>query len=229
MKLDQLTGIILAALIHAGVAFSQQIFPELAAPPKAQTVEEIPTIALKPLPQVEPDPLPPDENITPLETNEAPQPADIAPPAQPDVPAPVITNPAFVQQLQPPPPDLSAASAAITLPKANFAAQSSSALKNLINFKDLDQKPVPTFQARPAYPYEMRRAHVNGKVLVGFIVDVEGNVRDPYIINSTNPAFDAEALRAASRWKFRPGKKNGQVVNTRNVQLPFVFNLSDNS
>ncbi|MET0263321.1 MAG: energy transducer TonB, partial [Rariglobus sp.] len=81
---------------------------------------------------------------------------------------------------------------------------------------------------RPIYPSEMSRAGINGEVVVGFIVDSEGNVRNAYIVSSTHREFEAEALRAVARWKFKPGRKNGAYVNTGNVRLPFVFNISGN-
>jgi protein TonB len=48
------------------------------------------------------------------------------------------------------------------------------------------------------------------------------------VISSTHREFEAEALRAVARWKFKPGRKNGANVSTSNVRLPFVFNISGN-
>jgi RNA polymerase sigma factor (sigma-70 family) len=43
---------------------------------------------------------------------------------------------------------------------------------------NLDSLPAPRIQARPMYPYNLRRLGFSGEVLVDFIVDREGNVRD---------------------------------------------------
>ncbi len=43
---------------------------------------------------------------------------------------------------------------------------------------NLDSLPAPRLQARPIYPYNLRRLGFGGEVLVEFIVDREGNVRD---------------------------------------------------
>ncbi|MDR3229297.1 MAG: TonB family protein [Puniceicoccales bacterium] len=226
-SLDIFAGVLVAALAHGGAVFSEQLFPSLfaatAAP--AATDDDIPTIALKAVTPPEPEPPDADDTVVPLETTEAP-PAELAPPMQADTPAPVI-NPPFEQKLQPPPPTAGIATAAIAIPRGNFAA-AGVALKNVFDINSLDQKPVPTFRATPVYPYEMRRSRINGRVLVGFIVDSDGNVRDTHIISSTNSGFDAEAIRAVARWKFRPGKKGGKAVHTRNVQVPFNFTIPDN-
>ena len=33
-----------------------------------------------------------------------------------------------------------------------------------------------------------------------------------------------EAVRAVSKWKFKPGRRGGKAVNTR-MSVPIVFNL----
>jgi protein TonB len=69
----------------------------------------------------------------------------------------------------------------------------------------------------------MRRNGIPGEVNVGFIVDVNGDVRDAYVINSTHREFEVPAVQAVSKWKFRPGRKNAHPVNTR-MSVPIVFN-----
>ncbi|OAM91415.1 TonB family protein [Termitidicoccus mucosus] len=225
MHRDQLLGILIALLIHAGFAFGHYLIPG-GSGRKSADAEDVPTIAITPMPILAPEPPDPSEADALAEA----EPADLSdlapPPMQADTPA-VVAPSAFQQKLQPPPPpNLGGPAGAITIPKGNFGAAAGTGLKGLFDLAALDQKPVPRFIAKPTYPYEMRRARVNGEVVIGLIVDAEGNVINPYIISSTNPAFEAEALRAILRWKFRPGKKSGVSVSTRNVQVPLVFNLA---
>jgi protein TonB len=100
-------------------------------------------------------------------------------------------------------------------------------LANLFNLADLDQPPLPTVRVSPVYPYEMRRAGVSGEVLVGFIVDSTGQVRDVHAVRSSRREFADEAVRAVLQWKFSPGRRSGVPVNTR-MQVPLVFNLQAN-
>jgi len=100
-------------------------------------------------------------------------------------------------------------------------------LANLFNLADLDQAPSPTVRVAPVYPYEMRRAGMSGEVLVGFIVDSTGQVRDVHAVRSSRREFADEAVRAVLQWKFSPGRRSGVPVNTR-MQVPLVFNLQAN-
>ncbi len=64
---------------------------------------------------------------------------------------------------------------------ANRAPVSTAASQPLagpvLDVRNLDAMPSPRFQARPVYPFAMRRAGLSGEVLVDFIVDSEGVVR----------------------------------------------------
>jgi protein TonB len=226
MRLDLFIGILLAAGIHVFVAFADQIFP---APTNtfAPVAEETPTIALNPLPQIEPEPPEQDDTAPPPEEAPDVAPPEIAPPMQTDVPAPVV-NTAFQQTIQPPPPpNLGGPSTVIAIPKGNFSGKAVD-LRNVFDLNQLDQKPSPTFDPKPNYPYEMRRSRISGRVTVGFMIDSEGNPVNPYIVSSSNSGFDSEALRTVHRTKFRPGRKGGKAVTTRKVVRDIIFSLPPN-
>lgn len=85
-------------------------------------------------------------------------------------------------------------------------------------------QPKATLQIRPSYPLGLRASGVRGEVMVGFIVDIEGRVRDAYVVRSLNPSFDEPALTAVRQWRFSPGTVEGRFVNTR-MQVPIVFTI----
>lgn len=75
-----------------------------------------------------------------------------------------------------------------------------------------------------AYPKTAQEAGIGGRVLVAFVIDREGNVVEPAIAQSIDPALDAEALRvvkAMPRWT--PGKQDGKTVRVK-FTLPIQFN-----
>lgn len=77
------------------------------------------------------------------------------------------------------------------------------------------------------YPSKAVEDNIQGKVLVRFIVDKNGNVSTPEITNSVHPLLDAEAMRVVNLLKgFSPGQKNGHTVNTW-YTVPINFKLQD--
>jgi RNA polymerase sigma factor (sigma-70 family) len=90
----------------------------------------------------------------------------------------------------------------------------------------LDQQPVPRFQARPRYPADMREAGISGEAVVDFIVDKNGDVQRAHAVRSSRREFEAAAVEAVSKWKFKPGRVSQRNVNTH-MQVPIVFSLSE--
>jgi TonB family protein len=81
-----------------------------------------------------------------------------------------------------------------------------------------DTKPKPIQMDPPRYPEGMSRAGLIGAVAVEFIIDREGRVVNPVIVESNNPWFERPALDAVLRWKFHPGLMDGRPVATRVTQ-----------
>jgi periplasmic protein TonB len=217
MSRNLILSVLVSILLHGGVAFSDKFFKKkLVETPK---IAERPTIVLDQLPPPEPEEL----EITESTGDEAPTDvADLAPPMQTDVPSAVIDSP-FVQQIQaPPPPGLNRPTGIVIPTNTRPATGAGVKMANLFNLADLDNPPESRVRTKPIYPMEMRRTGLKGEVIVGFIVDVNGNVRDPYIIRSSNPGFEQAALDVVVKWRFKPGRKGGAAVNTK-VSQPLVF------
>jgi protein TonB len=74
----------------------------------------------------------------------------------------------------------------------------------------------------PDYPEDLRRAGIEGPVVVRFTVEPDGSVSDPAVQGSPPPRLAALALDAIRQWKFAPAMKNGVPIRAR-VQQPFLF------
>ena len=100
-------------------------------------------------------------------------------------------------------------------------------------FVDVEQ--MPMFPGGPAamkefivkntrYTAEMKKKGINGRVVVGFIVNEDGYISDTHVVKGIEPLFDQEALRVVRlmpRWV--PGQQNGKKVKVRyNVPLKFM-------
>lgn len=216
MSKDLIIGLLVSVALHTTFLYA---FNHKAAPKAKSEVAEEEIIQME-MPDLEPEP---DEAVEEL-TEEAP-PNQLAPPSLVDVPSVNVTT--FTQPLTPPPPPgLTAAKGAITIPVNKPGSQFGSGMKDLFDVKNLDQPPVLRVPVNPNYPFEMRRAGISGEVIVEFIVDSSGNVVAMQVIRSSQREFEQPALQAVQKWKFRPGRKGGRNVNTR-VQQAITFNLND--
>lgn len=81
-------------------------------------------------------------------------------------------------------------------------------------------------QSRIEYPEAARRAGIEGRVYVQFIVNEQGEVEDPQVIRGIGGGADEEALRAVREAEFRPGLQRGRPVRVQ-YSLPIVFQLSN--
>lgn len=76
------------------------------------------------------------------------------------------------------------------------------------------------------YPEMARRAGIEGRVYVQFIVNERGDVEDPRVIRGIGGGADEEALRAVRQAKFKPGMQRGRPVRVQ-YSLPIVFQLQN--
>lgn len=75
------------------------------------------------------------------------------------------------------------------------------------------------------YPEIARRAQVEGKVVLSFVVDKNGDVKDVQVAKGIGAGCDEEAMRVLKNMpRWTPGKQNGKTVLTR-ILMPVVFKL----
>lgn len=81
-----------------------------------------------------------------------------------------------------------------------------------------------SIQQKIRYPDIAKKAGVEGRVFVQFVVDEEGNVLEPEVTRGIGAGCDEEALRAVRQAKFKPGKQRGKPVRVK-MSLPITFRL----
>jgi periplasmic protein TonB len=109
----------------------------------------------------------------------------------------------------------------------------------------VEQKPVLFVEEMPAfpggdaellkfisgnikYPEEAINNRVEGKVVVRFVVSVDGTVTSLEILKSVDPLLDKEAMRVVALLpKWKPGKQNGQAVPVW-FFVPVTFQIKNN-
>ena len=80
------------------------------------------------------------------------------------------------------------------------------------------------------YPAEARDKHVQGRVILTFIVEKDGSISNVRVARPVDPSLNAEAIRVVqSMPKWEPAKQRGQAVRVR-YTVPIQFRLQgDNS
>lgn len=217
MNKDLIIGILVSLALHATFLGA---FNRKPAPP-AKVVQEEEAVVQFEMPPIEDEPEEKVEDLTEEVVENI-----MAPPSLVDLPS-VVTVDSFTQPIQPPPPPgFTAAKGAITIPVTKPGANFGKGISNLFNIGDLDQQPVARVRQAPTYPYDMRRAGINGTVVVEFIINTDGDVIQTQIVRSSHREFEMPALQAVQKWKFKPGRKGGRVVNVRASQL-LEFNATE--
>ena len=100
--------------------------------------------------------------------------------------------------------------------------------------KSIDQMPeliggISALASNMKYPEIARKDQIEGRVIVRFIVDKEGNVRDASITKGIGGGCDEEAIRVITEHAtFKPGIHQGEAVPVE-MQMPVVFKLGPDS
>ena len=75
------------------------------------------------------------------------------------------------------------------------------------------------------YPEDAEKQGIEGKVIVSFVVDTDGTIKDAEVVQKVYPSLDAEAVRVImSMPKWKPATKQGVPVRVR-YKLPISFAL----
>jgi protein TonB len=214
MRNDIYVGVLVSVALHCGLAFINRSSIPVTVP---TTIEEkVIRLVQRPEEFEEPPSEVSDEKPAPQET--------VARPTLEDFPSAVKIDD-FTVPVQPPMPETAKIDRGlITIPPGNSGVHGAGS--KIFNLADLERAPLARFQAAPEYPFEMKRNGVAGDVLVEFIVDANGAVRDAHAVRSSQREFEASAVRAVSKWTFRPGQKGGRNVATR-MQVPIIFSLNE--
>jgi protein TonB len=222
-RLLLVTAILLSGSIHAGIIFGLGRHPRKNAVPRKEENLIALTITIPQLKELDdPEPVPQDESRKEDLSVAVPMQADL-----PTVPRPED----FVQQLDfaslVEKPDFSKMSL-LTIPENRHPAGMAEKLGAIFNLADLDRVPEPMTQQSPIYPANLRREGLTATVIVQFLVDTQGRVSDPYVVDTADLRFNDAATNGVLKWRFRPGIRAGKKVITR-MQVPIVFKVAEAS
>jgi len=215
------SALLISAGLHAGVIFGIRSYRDPAPPaPAAPTIEL--AIVIPKLEELEPAESLPADDAAPID-------AGALVPMQADLPT-IAAPTDFVQQIDfstlVEKPDLSDAKVMVIPEHIRRGPRVTENFGKIFNLADLDRQPEPIVQPAPVVPAHLKRLGETVTVRVEFIVDTEGRVMSPVVIESTNTAFNDTAANGVLKWKFRAGVRGGRRVNSR-MHVPIVFRVID--
>lgn len=85
---------------------------------------------------------------------------------------------------------------------------------------------LPIVKVLPEYPARAASKGIEGYVIVEFMVTKLGTVSNPVVIKAEPPGyFERAALKAASKFKYKPKVINGEPVDVAGVQNKIIFQM----
>lgn len=85
---------------------------------------------------------------------------------------------------------------------------------------------LPLQRIPPQYPRDAARGGITGWVQLEVLVNADGSVRSAKVVDAKpRGVFEASAVQAVMRWKFKPKIENGKPVEQRGSQK-IEFNLN---
>jgi len=100
----------------------------------------------------------------------------------------------------------------------------------IVPYYELEVKPKPLKSPVPNYPYEAKKAGIEGMTVVKMLIDTDGSVMDVKVLKTSgNQWLDEAAIDAALKSKFKPAEHyfNGKWYKVRVwVSRPFKFRLN---
>jgi periplasmic protein TonB len=205
---------------------------EIPEPPEPELTAEMPEI-----PEIEPPETRPLEPM--IEVTQKPPDIPLSDPPSLDAPAPdlppVQTPPPHAVALSALPVQSSPMNLKVNLrvgkaapPQAVIrpaAPRKPAGTRTRFGIHEVDEKPMSLAALKPDYPFKAKRMGIEGFVTVQFLVNREGRTQDLRIV-AAEPAgvFDQAVTKTVPRWRFKPGKKAGQPVDTW-VEMTIRFEL----
>ena len=90
-----------------------------------------------------------------------------------------------------------------------------------------DGEYLPIVKVQPSYPRRALQRGIEGWVIVEFTVTTNGSVRDAFVVESQPPkTFDSAAIKAASKFKYKPRVIDGEPVEVAGVQNKITFAIA---
>ena len=93
----------------------------------------------------------------------------------------------------------------------------------ITEFSNAEEKPALVHSVLPEYPEGARKAGLQGKVFVKYLVHKDGSVSHPHVLKGPE-AFRGAAKEAVRQFRFEPARQDGKPIPVWIVE-PVVFRI----
>lgn len=105
----------------------------------------------------------------------------------------------------------------LPLQASNFSGSNLGGIK--MGLGQISTSVIPLVRIPPIYPRRAANRRIQGWVKIEFTITAEGLVKDPVVVQAKpSNVFNAAALKAIKRWKFKPHIIAGQAYEQRAAQ-----------
>jgi len=89
---------------------------------------------------------------------------------------------------------------------------------------EVDKNPRATSEMPPNYPDSLKRARIEGEIMIEYVVGSDGRVKSVVVLSGDDSLFVKSAITAVKRWKYKPAIRNGKAVSVR-IRRPIGFSV----
>lgn len=162
-----------------------------------------------------------DSEVQPMERRRPPPPP---PPEQPPPPTKMTVASESVQSASPTPFSMPNLGLSTSVSGGPFIGEMGGSAPDMSGLFDGDI--IPLQRMAPQYPRDASRAGITGWVQLEVLVNADGSVRSAKVLDAKPKGlFEAPAVAAVLKWKFKPKVVNGTPVAQRGSQK-IEFNIS---
>ena len=90
-----------------------------------------------------------------------------------------------------------------------------------------DGEYLPIVKVAPIYPNRALSRGLEGHVIVEFTVTKLGTTKDISVVESTSSIFEKSAMKAASKFKYKPRVVDGEPIDVAGVRNKLTFQLEE--
>lgn len=123
----------------------------------------------------------------------------------------------------------------VDLAKVNLKANTGVSFNTNLNISadslsSSDGDYLPIVKVAPVYPRRALSRGIEGYVIVEFTVTKLGTVEDVRVVEANPPGyFERAAVKAASKFKYKPKVINGEPVDVAGVRNQITFKIDDST